>query len=117
MWTKAMTFREMLKKDVEDLFLNTEEFACDICLNGQVIPAVVDKGDAHYDSGSGSGSGFADVSGLGLQITTLTLRIKQSDAAGLMPEQAVTVDEKQWVINSIKKEDGIAVVVLRQGYA
>jgi hypothetical protein len=114
---EPVKLREALASDISKVFLNTEEFAFDICLNGQIIQAVVDEGHAPYDSGSGRGSGFADASGLGLQVTTLTIRIRQADAAGLMPEQLVTVDDEQWIIDSIKKEDGIAVVVMRQAYS
>ena len=110
-----MTFKDALESDIDNVFLNLEEFAVEVDFNWQVVTAIVDDSYGSFDSGSGQG--FADASGLGLQVTSRTLRIRQVYAAGLMPEQGVTLDGGQWVVDSVKIEDGIAVVALRQGYA
>jgi hypothetical protein len=110
------TFKDQLLDDLDSVFLNLDEFAVEINLNGNTITAIADDSDGSFDSSSGQ-SGFADPSGLGLQMTTRTLRIKQTDAEGLMPEQSVTVNDERWIVDSIKTEDGMAIVVLHQGYS
>jgi hypothetical protein len=109
-----MSFRGLLQGDIDDVFLDLDEFAREIEFNGGMVSAVVDDSHAPFDAGAAT-SGFSDVSGLALQERTLTLYIKDCPSARISPEQAVTVDGESYIAREIRVEDELLRRTLARG--
>lgn len=110
------TFREHLQSDIDEVFLNCDEFAREIEFNGKIVSAVVDDGHAPFSSGSAA-SGFNDVSGLALQERTLTLWIRDAPPERILPEQEVAVDGEPYIAREVKVEEGVLRITLTRGYS
>jgi hypothetical protein len=108
------TFKERIRSDVENVFLNADEFAREIDIDGKTILAVVD--DSHAPFSGGRADGLADASGLGLLEQTRVLFIRDAEVS-VIPEQRVLLDGEAWIAAAVAVEDGMLKVTLTRGYA
>jgi hypothetical protein len=110
-----VSFRDDLVSDVDDVFLNSEEFAVSIDVNGQSVLAVID--DSYAPFSAGRSDSFTDASGLGLEQEMRTIWIQDDLEDDLSPEQSVTVDGESWIVRSVKVEDGVLRIEMSRGFA
>lgn len=108
-----MTFREQLAQDVQDVFLNLEEFGEEIVFDGVAVVAVIDDGQGVFSTGSRDQ--FANASGLGLIENARTVYLKDM-AERPVPGQEVNINGEMWVVEadpaSVRVEMGMLILRL-----
>ena len=109
-------FSETLKQDLNNCFLNTDEFAEEVTFEGQRIKAIVDDGSALYQGQEADG--FGNASGLGLIQGDRTLCCN-ADALSKRPfsGQRVTIDGTLWLVGTVAENGGMLRIVLNRAYA
>lgn len=101
------TFKKMIEKDIEEVFLNLEEFADFHDINGQKIKCVIDT-DLTQRYGNWEGD-FQRYGVIGNQIRVFV------HAPDLVPApvhgQLLSVDDSHHRVDSVSSEDGVLVIV------
>ena len=101
-------FRDMVKADRDNVFLNLDEFADEHDVDGNVI--MVSLQDEQIESGS-MGQGLAD---LGLSDATLAMYAKTEDLKGRkMAGETLYIDDVGYTVVTWLEEMGITTVILR----
>lgn len=100
-----MTFKEMLQKDIKDVFLNLDEFAETHDLNGYKVAAVID--DDFLDEITLKITGEQQRTAPGLFGGTIAIYVAKSDFGKLKPGRALTVDGKLYKVISTSEQDGM----------
>lgn len=109
-------FKEQVALDAENIFLNLDEFAEDLLIDGVVRKAVVDDTLAGFDTPSKGD--LNDPSGLGLVENSRRLYLLDEFAPRPCPGQVMEIDGELWRVgeaaNSVKIEMGILVLSLNR---
>lgn len=111
------TLHDVMLDDVDQVFLNLEEFACDHCINGQIVRCIVD--DAQGEAQTKSAGDFANVSGLGILQCD---RVVYCHACDIMPEplpgQKIEMDGHLWLVaeDGLCEVEGLLTLPLNRGY-
>lgn len=120
------TFKDTIRQEINDVFLDPGEFAHEILFDGVPVWAVIDDSAQAFDTG-GRGS-FEDPAGLGLLEGVRALYVKDGDLPyRVQPEQQVTLAEidncgqpfgpEHWQILDVQYEDGVVVMKMTRVYA
>lgn len=104
-----MTFKEILQKDIKNVFLNLNEFAEIHDLNGFKVAAVID--DDFLDEITLKISGEQQSKAPGLFGGTIAIYVAKSDFGKLKPGRALEVDGKLHKVISTSEEDGMLKIV------
>lgn len=97
-----MTFKELIRADINDVFMNTEEFAAIHTVNGKKMPVTVDnnelierakKAKSHMD---------------GIYVRTTLIYVKAKDF-GKLPQigSTLTLDGVSFRVTDATNEDGL----------
>ena len=109
-----MSFKDALSSDIRSVFLNPDEFAEEICLNGVRMYALVD--DSQGGFAGGQVAGLKNASGLGLGEADRTLYVPDMPETRLSPGEQITLNGEAWVVDdapgSVRVEMGIVAVRL-----
>ncbi len=101
-----MSFKENVYRDIGTTFLNPEHFGEEHQINKRTCMIVIDNDELKRRQGSGEYA--VEESGTLFYIRTELL------PPGLVPGNQLTFDRRQCLIDDIKSEMGLSVVVLRE---
>ena len=98
-----MTFKEVIRSDISDVFMNTDEFAALHTLNGRQIPVLVDNNELIERSKKAK----SDMDGVNVKTTLIF--IKARDYGGGLPPvgYAITLDGVSYRVTDAMNEDGV----------
>lgn len=95
-------FKDLVQSDVEDVFLNSEEFAEEHVINGDKVRCILDKviNEAHSED-----------SYVGVFVNQLKICVRTGDI--LTPEEGdlIQVDGSNHIVQSVSEEMGVLVIV------
>ncbi|MBM6928594.1 hypothetical protein [Parasutterella secunda] len=95
-------FKDLVQSDVEDVFLNSEEFAEEHVINGDKVRCILDKviNEAHSED-----------SYVGVFVNQLKIYVRTGDI--LTPEEGdlIQVDGSNHIVQSVNEEMGVLVIV------
>lgn len=95
-------FKDLVQNDIEDVFLNLDEFAETHNINGDTVRCILDKviNEAHGEDAF-----------VGVFVNQLTLYVKTGDI--LTPEEGdlLRVDGSNHIVKSVNEEMGVLVIV------
>ena len=95
-------FKDLVQSDVEDVFLNSEEFAEEHVINGYQVHCILDKviNEAHSED-----------SYVGVFVNQLKIYVKTGDI--LTPDEGdlIQVDGSNHIVQSVSEEMGVLVIV------
>lgn len=95
-------FKDLVQSDVEDVFLNSEEFAEEHVINGDKVRCILDKviNEAHSED-----------SYVGVFVNQLKIYVRTGDI--LTPEEGdlIQVDGSNHIVQSVSEEMGVLVIV------
>ncbi len=99
-----MNFKEQLQRDIEEVFLNLDEFAEIHNIEGKKIPVVMDTDQMDKN-----------VQILGLIEADMLIMGKENDfPANLEPGRMLNVDGREMIVANVSRKQGIVEVALRQ---
>ena len=99
-----MNFKEQLQSDIEEVFLNSDEFAEIHNIEGKKIPVVMDTDQMDKN-----------VQILGLIEADMLIMGKENDfPANLEPGRMLNVDGREMIVANVSRKQGIVEVALRQ---
>lgn len=99
-----MNFKEQLQSDIEEVFLNLDEFAEIHNIEGKKIPVVMDTDQMDKN-----------VQILGLIEADMLIMGKENDfPANLEPGRMLNVDGREMIVANVSRKQGIVEVALRQ---
>ena len=99
-----MNFKEQLQRDIEEVFLNLDEFAEIHNIEGKKIPVVMDTDQMDKN-----------VQILGLIEADMLIMGKENDfPANLEPGRMLNVDGREMILAKVSRKQGIVEVALRQ---
>ena len=99
-----MNFEEQLQSDIEEVFLNLDEFAEIHNIEGKKIPVVMDTDQMDKN-----------VQILGLIEADMLIMGKENDfPANLEPGRMLNVDGREMIVANVSRKQGIVEVALRQ---
>lgn len=105
-----MNFKEQLNKDLDNIFLNIDEFAERVNLNGVEIKAILET--VKYEPFSVNNN---DSSILGLSNSYVKLYYKADATAEIFfVSQQITVNEEYYTVEYIEKEQGMNILTLNK---
>lgn len=106
------TFKAQLQKDAQDIFLNCEEFAEMVNIDGVEMPVIwgeeSETGDEFYS---------AAVQSFGLNVETLTIYVLEGAMARPLPEQNLWIDGECWRVARVLPETGMLKLQLYRNTA
>ena len=95
-------FKDLVQSDVEDVFLNSEEFAEEHVINGDKVRCILDKviNETHSED-----------SYVGVFVNQLKIYVRTGDI--LTPEEGdlIQVDGSNHIVQSVSEEMGVLVIV------
>lgn len=92
-----MTFKQELQADLNEVFLNLEEFAEERLFRGQPLACVVDEN--HSPASTGAAGGFRNSSGLGVLHCDRLVWCKAADVQPVpAPGERVEMDGWLWLV-------------------
>ena len=109
-----MSFKDILQRDIKNVFLNPDEFADTHDLNGKSVAAVID--DDFLDEITLKLNDEYQRTAAGLFGGTIAIYVAKSDFGKIKPGRALTVDGRLYTVMSTSEQDGILkIVVTRTG--
>lgn len=97
-----MTFKQQLARDIDSVFMNTDEFAEYHRIDGKRLRCVIEDGDS-----------IPNPNATGTHTRTMMIYVKARLLPGrLAPDAAVTVDGKRWTVASVSEELGMYTIKL-----
>lgn len=112
-----MNLHDVMLDDVDRVFLNLDEFACDHCINGQMVSCIVDDNESM--ARTKSAGDFANVSGLGILQCD---RVVYCHAAAFVPQplpgQKIEMDGHYWLVveDGLSEVEGLLTLPLNRMY-
>lgn len=112
-----MNLHDVMLDDVDRVFLNLGEFACEHCMEGQVVSCIVD--DNENMARTRSANDFSNVSGLGILQCD---RVVYCHAADLdpqpLPGQKIEMDGHYWLVaeSGLSEVEGLLSIPLNRTY-
>ena len=105
-----MTFKEAIRDDVVEVFMNLDEFAALHTLNGKQIPVIVDDNEMIEREKKMK----SDMDGINVKTTLIYVRARDY-GSGLPPVgYAVTLDGKSYLVIEAVNEDGVYSIELER---
>lgn len=111
-----MTFQEMLKTDLDDVFFNVEEFASEHQIDGKTLTVILQE-----DNYSGAKTRYGESRGninpkeTAVNKNTLTLRIREADVQRKITAGAmIDVDGKKMFISDVKHPPGVYILTIER---
>ena len=98
------TFKETLARDVENVFLNVDEFADCHNINGRLIPCIIDK--AVIEQFTAQRGEFE-----GVFNNVLTVYIRSGEIRPPVVDSMFRIDGSRHIVRSASEEDGMLVIV------
>lgn len=112
-----MNLHEAMAHDLDAVFFNLDDFACEHEINGRKIRCIVD--DAQVGVATRAADDFENVSGLGLVKTD---RIVLCQAADLIPQplpgEEIGMDGSRWLVadGGVTETEGMLRLPLNRAY-
>lgn len=108
-----MIFKDIVKRDVKNIFLNVSEFASPHVINGKSITAVVDENSLNDDAVL-SLSGEAQRKAPGLYGGTTTIYVSKEDFRKPKPGSALELDGRSYTVISAADSGGMYVIKVQR---
>ncbi len=106
------TFKAQLEKDAQGIFLNCEEFAETVTIDGVEMPVIwgeeSEAGDEFYS---------VTVQTFGLNVETLTIYVLEGAMAKPLPNQGMWIDGEHWLVARVLPETGMLKLQLYRNTA
>lgn len=97
-----MTFKECVRQDVTDVFLNLDEFGVEHSINGKTMTAIVDNNELIEREKKAK----SDMDGVNVKTTLIYVRAR--DYGALPPVgYVVRMDGKSYLVTDATNEDGV----------
>ena len=111
-------FKDVLKEDLENVFLNIDEFASLHYINGKQIICIVDDVDAIQKTRDIKAGSISNVTGLGLLHCDRVVCCKVEDLERVFsPGERIRMDSKQWIVDdNVSVQHGLLVLPLKRTY-
>lgn len=111
-----MTFQEMRKTDLDDVFFNAEELASEHKIDGKTVTVIwKEENFENAKTRYGPSSGNINPKENAINRNTWTLRIRESDVNRKLTVGAmIDVDGKKMFISDVKHINGVYVLVLER---
>lgn len=95
-------FKDLVQSDVEDVFLNSEEFAEEHVINGDKVRCILDKviNEAHSED-----------SYAGVFVNQLKIYVRTGDILTPAEGDLIQVDGSNHIVQSVSEEMGVLVIV------
>ena len=95
-------FKDLVQSDVEDVFLNSEEFAEEHVINGDKVRCILDKviNEAHSED-----------SYVGVFVNQLKIYVRTGDILTPGEGDLIQVDGSNHIVQSVSEEMGVLVIV------
>lgn len=107
-----MTFKDIIKKDVKTVFLNTEEFSEIHIVNGKPIPVQIDSNEQIEREKR------ANQNMDGIYKNQKLIYVSAEDYGGLPKQGSIlTLDKKIYIVADAIEEDGIYSITLEANRA
>ncbi|MEG0237434.1 MAG: hypothetical protein RSB77_04120 [Bacilli bacterium] len=101
-----MSFKKMLEEDVDNIFLNQEEFADDININGKSYKGVLDYRTTESAKVVVDGVNESDEANLYVK------SLKEFSTARYKKGKSIEINDETFIIKGIAKEEGMLVFKL-----
>lgn len=97
-----MTFKEIIRADIDNVFINPDEFAADHTVNGKKMPVIIDNNELIERAKSIKSN--MD----GIYVKTTLIYVKAKDF-GSLPQvgSALNLDGKIFKVTDASNEDGL----------
>lgn len=109
-----MTFQEMLKTDLDEVFFNAEEFAGEHQIDGETLTVILQED--HYSGARtryGPSSGNINPKENAVNRNALTLRIRESDVhRKLTADSMIDIDGKKMFISDVRHQGGVYILTI-----
>lgn len=102
-----MTFKEIIRADISDVFLNIDEFAVEHVINGRSMPALVDNNELIEREKKAK----SDMDGVNVKTTLIYVRARNF---GALPPVGyhLTLDSMSYIVLDAINEDGVYSITL-----
>lgn len=111
-----MTFQEMRKTDLDNVFFNTGEFASEHQIDGKMLTVILRED--HYSGAKtryGQSSGNINPKEDAINRNVLTLRIRETDVHRKLTAGAmIDVDGKKMFISDVKHPSGMYILTIER---
>ena len=107
-----MTFKEAVRADVYDVFLNLSEFADTHKLNGKEIRAIVD--DDVLDGEISVKFGGTTKRASGIYNGGIELYVAKSDLGKPKPGSILELDGRRYIVEAASEQDGIYKITINR---
>lgn len=106
------SFKEQLEDDIQQVFLNLDEFAEEIEIDGKLYKAVLDCSQAGFHTASRDS--FSNIGGIGLIENSCTLYVEDKFENRPVPGQVLDINGEKWLVNdtsgSVHPEKGLLIL-------
>lgn len=111
-----MTFQEMLKTDLDDVFFDAEEFASEHQIDGKMLTVILQEENyGNAKTRYGESRGNINPKETAINKNTLTLRIRESDVKRKLTSGAmIDVDGKKMFISDVKHPTGMYILTIER---
>lgn len=112
-----MNLHDVMLDDVDRVFLNLDEFACDHCINGQIVSCIVDDNEGM--ARTKSANDLANVSGLGILQCDRVVYCNAADfLTQPLPGQKIEMDGRYWLVaeTGLSEVEGLLTLPLNRAY-
>lgn len=111
-----MTFQEMQKRDLDDIFFNADELAGEHEIDGEKLTVILREEDyAGAKKYNGSMKSALNPKENAVNKNSLTLRIRESDVHRKLTAGAmITIDGKKMFISDVKHLGGVYVLTIER---
>lgn len=111
-----MNLHEAILNDLDQVFFNLDEFACEHCFNGRIISCIVD--DSEAAARTGARSDFTNQSGIGVLSASRVVYCKTADLIPQpLPGEQVEMDGKYWIVgDGVSETEGMLTLQLERAY-
>lgn len=108
-----MTFKDIIKRDIKNIFLNVSEFAAPHVINGESITAVVDENSLNDDVVLRL-SGDTQRKAPGLYGGITTIYISKEDFRKPKPGAALELDGRSYTVITAADSGGMYVIKVQR---
>lgn len=111
-----MTFQEMLKTDLDDVFFDADELASEHEIDGEMLTVVLQEENySNAKTRYGESRGNINPKETAVNKNTLTLRIREADVQRKLTAGAmIDVDGKKMFIADVKHPPGVYILTIER---
>lgn len=112
-----MNLHEQIAADLDNVFLNLDEFACLHDFNGKKVKCIVD--DQQNMAATGAANGFANVTGIGILQCDRVVYCQAADLAPQpLPGEKIIMDGREWYVSEsgLSETEGLLALPLNRAF-